>query len=77
MPSRQPAFTILVVIDTPRAGGHYGGDVAAPVFKRIAEAALQQIGRAADDQSDAADRRHRRVDERCRAAAGAADASFR
>ncbi len=44
VPSRQPALTILVVIDTPRKGPAYGGTVAAPVFKRIAEAALQQIG---------------------------------
>jgi cell division protein FtsI/penicillin-binding protein 2 len=42
VPSRDPMFTILVVIDTPRAAGYYGGSVAAPVFKRIAEAALQQ-----------------------------------
>jgi len=44
VPSRKPALTILVVIDTPRAGKHYGGDVAAPIFHRIAEAALAQSG---------------------------------
>ena len=44
VPSRNPVFTILVVIDTPRQGGHYGGEVAAPIFKRIAEAALRQMG---------------------------------
>ncbi|MFI5176925.1 MAG: penicillin-binding protein [Vicinamibacterales bacterium] len=44
VPSRRPVFTILVVIDTPRAGHTHGGDVAAPIFKRIAEAALQQEG---------------------------------
>ena len=43
VPSRAPAFTILVVIDTPRVG-QYGGTVAAPVFKAIAEAALQHVG---------------------------------
>jgi cell division protein FtsI/penicillin-binding protein 2 len=43
VPSRRPAFTILVVIDTPRVG-EYGGTVAAPVFRRIAEAVLQQAG---------------------------------
>jgi cell division protein FtsI (penicillin-binding protein 3) len=43
VPSRRPAFTILVVIDTPRTG-RYGGGVAGPVFKRIAEALLQQAG---------------------------------
>jgi cell division protein FtsI/penicillin-binding protein 2 len=44
VPSRRPVFTILVVIDTPQAGHTHGGDVAAPIFKRIAEAALQQEG---------------------------------
>jgi cell division protein FtsI/penicillin-binding protein 2 len=43
-PSRKPAVTVLVVIDTPRVGGYYGGVVAGPVFKRIAEAAIQHIG---------------------------------
>jgi len=41
VPSRQPAFTILVVIDSPHAGKIYGGAVAAPVFQRIGEAALR------------------------------------
>lgn len=44
VPSRRPAFTILVVIDTPRAASNYGGSVSAPIFKRVAEAALQQLG---------------------------------
>jgi cell division protein FtsI (penicillin-binding protein 3) len=41
---RRPAFAIVVVIDTPRGGEYYGGRVAAPAFKRIAEAALRQAG---------------------------------
>ncbi len=44
VPSNQPALTILVVIDTPRKGPLYGGTIAAPVFKRVAEASLQQLG---------------------------------
>ena len=44
VPSRKPVFTVLVVIDTPRALGHYGGVVAAPIVKRITEAALQHVG---------------------------------
>ena len=43
-PSRKPAVTVLVVIDTPRVGGYYGGVVAGPVFKRIVEAAIQHLG---------------------------------
>jgi cell division protein FtsI (penicillin-binding protein 3) len=44
VPSRRPALTILVVIDTPRAKGYYGGVVASPIFKRVAEAALRHLG---------------------------------
>ena len=44
VPSRKPALTILVVIDSPHAKGYYGGTVSAPVFKRIAEAALTYLG---------------------------------
>ena len=43
VPSNQPALTILVVIDTPKKGPLYGGTIAAPVFKRVAEASLQQL----------------------------------
>jgi cell division protein FtsI/penicillin-binding protein 2 len=42
VPSRRPAFAILVVVDTPHNGSPYGGTVAAPIFNRIAEAALRQ-----------------------------------
>jgi cell division protein FtsI (penicillin-binding protein 3) len=44
IPSRNPVLTIIVVIDSPHAVGYYGGVVAAPVFKRIAEAAMRQLG---------------------------------
>jgi cell division protein FtsI (penicillin-binding protein 3) len=44
VPSRRPALTVLVVIDNPRKSGYFGGTVAAPVFKRIAEAALLHLG---------------------------------
>ena len=43
LPSRKPAVTILVVIDSPQRGGYYGGAVAAPIFKRIAEAAIRHL----------------------------------
>ncbi len=42
IPSRNPVLTIIVVVDTPQ-GGYFGGTVAAPIFKRIAEAALRQL----------------------------------
>jgi cell division protein FtsI (penicillin-binding protein 3) len=44
LPSRNPAVTIVVVIDAPHAGGSTGGVVAAPVFKRIAESTLRYLG---------------------------------
>jgi cell division protein FtsI (penicillin-binding protein 3) len=44
VPARKPRFAILVVIDRPKAGGYYGGVVAAPVFQRIATAAMQYVG---------------------------------
>jgi cell division protein FtsI (penicillin-binding protein 3) len=44
IPSRNPAVTIIVVTDSPHAGPTTGGLVSAPVFKRIAEAALPYLG---------------------------------
>ena len=44
VPSRKPALTILVVIDSPHGNGYYGGAVSAPIFKRIAEATLRYLG---------------------------------
>ena len=35
-PADAPEYSMLIVIDEPR-GAHYGGQVAAPVFKRVAE----------------------------------------
>ena len=43
VPSRKPALAIVVLIDTPR-NGHMGGAVAAPIFRRIAEASLRHLG---------------------------------
>ena len=44
VPSRDPVFTIVVVIDSPRKMSPYGGVVAAPVFQKIADAALRHRG---------------------------------
>lgn len=44
VPSRKPAVTIIVVIDSPHAKGYYGATVSGPVFKRIAEATLRHLG---------------------------------
>ena len=45
VPSRKPEFAIVVVIDSPHGkNGYYGGTVAAPIFQRIADAALRLRG---------------------------------
>src|SRR6185436_16810995 len=44
LPSRDPKVTILVMLDSPRGkNGHFGGAVAAPIFRRIAEATLRYM----------------------------------
>ena len=45
IPSRNPVVTILVVLDSPHGPhGYYGGNVSAPIFKRIAEETLRYFG---------------------------------
>ncbi len=43
VPADAPRFVILVVIDSPRTAT-YGGLVAAPVFRRIAEYGIDRLG---------------------------------
>lgn len=42
-PVNDPAVVIIVVIDEP-GGAYHGGDVAAPVFRQIAEQILPEMG---------------------------------
>jgi cell division protein FtsI (penicillin-binding protein 3) len=44
VPSRKPELAIIVVIDSPHGKGYMGGVVAAPIFKRVAEASLRHLG---------------------------------
>ena len=44
VPSRNPVMTLIVMVDSPRTGGDTGGVIAAPIFKRIADASLRQMG---------------------------------
>lgn len=44
VPSRNPVLTVIVMVDSPRVGGDTGGAVAAPIFKRIADASLRRLG---------------------------------
>ena len=49
-PATRPAVTILVVIDSP-VGAYYGTDVAAPVFRSIAEQTLGYLTVPQDNPS--------------------------
>jgi len=49
-PVPQPAVTILVIIDSP-VGAIYGGEVAAPVFRSIAEQTLGYLNVPQDNPS--------------------------
>lgn len=49
VPARHPRVAILVLVDDPRAGGYYGGTVAAPVFREVAREALRLLNVSPDD----------------------------
>lgn len=36
-PADRPKYTCIVAIDEPKGGAHFGGDVAAPVFRDLAD----------------------------------------
>ena len=36
-PSEKPKYSCIVLINDPKGNYHYGGDVAAPVFKEISD----------------------------------------
>jgi cell division protein FtsI/penicillin-binding protein 2 len=48
-PVGNPSAVIIVVIDEP-AGAYHGGDVAAPVFRAIAEQVLPELGTMPDTE---------------------------
>ena len=41
VPSNRPRFVLLVTVDEPTVGGHYGGAIAGPTFQSIASRTLQ------------------------------------
>ena len=51
VPASRPAIVVLVSLDTPKGPKNEGGDVAAPLFARVAERALRQLAVAPDDAS--------------------------
>ncbi len=48
-PANSPKLVILVMVDTPEGAVHYGGSVAGPVFKAVAEQSLAYLQVAPDD----------------------------
>jgi cell division protein FtsI (penicillin-binding protein 3) len=50
VPSRNPVFAIVVVVDSPHRVSPYGGVVAAPIFQKIAATALRHYAGTAVDQ---------------------------
>jgi cell division protein FtsI (penicillin-binding protein 3) len=49
VPAARPALVILVSLDSPRGTLNHGGDVAAPVFARVAEDALRHLAVPSED----------------------------
>jgi cell division protein FtsI (penicillin-binding protein 3) len=43
VPVEKPRLVVAVVLDEPTIG-HYGGDLAGPVFRRVAESSLRYLG---------------------------------
>ena len=50
-PVTSPRYIIVVMIDEPSAGKHFGGDVAAPVFSNVMSQALRMSGVLPDAES--------------------------
>ncbi len=44
VPASRPRLVIAVVVNDPEGEKHYGGEVAGPIFKRIAERSLGYLG---------------------------------
>jgi cell division protein FtsI (penicillin-binding protein 3) len=49
VPASRPALVVLASLDTPKGPKNEGGDVAAPLFARVAERALRRLAIPPDD----------------------------
>ena len=49
VPASRPSLVVLVSLVTPRGAANQGGDVAAPLFQRIAEQSLRHLAVPPDD----------------------------
>ncbi|MFT5132987.1 MAG: cell division protein FtsI (penicillin-binding protein 3) [Gammaproteobacteria bacterium] len=50
-PVSRPKLVMVVAIDEPQSGEHYGGLVAAPVFSKVMQGALRILNVAPDDMA--------------------------
>lgn len=50
VPARHPRLAILTLVDTPRGGKYFGGEVAGPVFREVAREALRLLNVPPDDR---------------------------
>ena len=57
VPATRPRLVIAVVVNEPEGEKHYGGEVAGPLFKRIAEKSLPYLGVKPDRPAREAERR--------------------
>ncbi|NQV71377.1 MAG: penicillin-binding protein 2 [Pseudohongiella sp.] len=49
IPASDPKLVVVVIINEPKGSEHYGGQVAAPVFSRVASGAMRLLNIAPDD----------------------------
>ena len=64
VPATRPRLAISVVVNEPDGEKHYGGEVAGPVFKRIAERTLKYLGVAPDRKPRVASKKRTRKSSR-------------
>jgi len=62
VPADRPRLVISVVLDEPTIG-HYGGDLAGPVFRRVAEGSLRYLGVAPSQAFTRADRARQQAED--------------
>ena len=55
LPASDPEISIYVSLDDPAGGAYYGGSVAGPVFRAVAEKVTQYLGIPPQQQPDSAE----------------------
>ncbi len=52
IPASDPKLVVVIIVNEPKGDEHYGGQVAAPVFSRVASGAMRILNIAPDDIPD-------------------------